>query len=162
MRLFSIAAIMIMLSGCAVSQQTPVPRIPFPAAEFAALPTKGTGTLTGQVFMKTVGGDVKFGAGSTVYLVPVTSYSKQWYEVNYIGGQALEAPDPRSGQGSITTVADGNGNFTFTDIPPGDYFLSSTVTWQAPSKYGLLPQGGVVAKVVSIADGVKLREMLTR
>ncbi|HFF2270526.1 TPA: hypothetical protein ACGBIC_006409, partial [Pseudomonas aeruginosa] len=61
-----------------------------------------------------------------------------------------------------TTVADGNGNFTFTDIPPGDYFLSSTVTWQAPSKYGLIPQGGVVAKVVSIADGVKLREMLTR
>lgn len=99
MRLIAIAAIMIMLSGCAVSQQKPVPRIPFPAAEFAALPTKGTGTLTGQVFMKTVGGDVKFGAGSTVYLVPVTSYSKQWYEVNYIGGQALEAPDPRSGQG---------------------------------------------------------------
>lgn len=150
------------LSACAIPQQQTVPRAPFPAAEYDALPKTGSGSLTGQVFMRTVGGDVKFGAGSDVHLQPVTSYSQQWYDVNYLGGQPLSAPDSRASQGLLTTQADGNGNFSFSNVPPGKYFLSSTVTWQAPSQYGLLPQGGVVAKIVTISNGTQSREMLTK
>ncbi|MFJ1336791.1 hypothetical protein ACIKP7_01465 [Pseudomonas caricapapayae] len=164
-KIFASIALACTLSACAIPQparQAPVPRIPFPAAEYDALPKTGTGALTGQVFMRTVGGDVKFGAGSDVYLLPVTSYSKQWYAESYIAGRTLENPDPRARQGQVHTQADGNGNFTFTDLPPGNYFLSSTVTWQAPTQYGLLPQGGVVAKIVTIADGKQTKEMLTK
>lgn len=151
------------LSACAIpQQQAPVARIPFPTAEYDALPKTGTGSLAGQVFMRTVGGDVKFGAGSDVYLVPVTSYSKQWYAESYIAGRPMENPDPRASQGQLITQADGNGNFSFSNIPPGNYFLSSTVRWQAPSQYGLLPQGGVVAKIVTISDDKQAREMLTK
>jgi len=150
------------LYGCAVPQQQVLPRIPFPAAEYAALPTQGTGSLTGQVFMKTIGGDVKYGAGSSVYLLPATSYSSQWYTENYLGGKPLSTPDSRAEQGQLVTQADGTGYFTFNDVPPGKYYLSSTVTWQAPTQYGLMPQGGVVAKLVNISDGKQVREMLTK
>lgn len=150
------------LNGCAIPQQQVIPRIPFPAAEYAALPTKGTGSVTGQVFMRTVGGDVKYGAGSDVYLLPATSYADQWYVVNYLGGKPLAERDPRAEQGQFVTQADGTGYFTFSDVPPGKYYLSSKVTWQAPTQYGLMPQGGVVAKLVTISDGKQVREMLTK
>lgn len=155
-------ALSLALSACAIPQQQAVPRVPFPASEYDALPKTGTGSLTGQVFMRTVGGDVKFGAGSDVHLQPVTSYSQQWYEVNYLGGQPLAPADPRASQGLLTTQADGNGNFSFSSVPPGKYFLSSTVSWQAPSPYGLLPQGGVVAKIITISNDSQAREMLTK
>lgn len=150
------------LAGCAVPQQQAIPRVPFPVAEYAALPTTGTGSVTGQAFMRTVGGDVKYGAGSDVFLLPATSYTTQWYTENYLGGRPLENPDPRASQGQLVTQADGGGNFTFTSVPPGNYYLSSAVRWQAPSQYGLLPQGGVIAKLITVTDGKQSREMLTK
>ena len=150
------------LGGCAVPQQQIVPRAPFPIAEYESLPTSGSGTLTGQVFMRTVGGDVKYGAGSDVYILPVTSYSTQWYTESYLGGQVLGAPDPRAEKGMKLTQADGTGYFKFTDVPPGKYYLSSKVTWQAPTQYGLSLQGGVIAKVIVIENGKEVREMLTK
>lgn len=148
------------LSGC-VTQQPPVQRISFPVAEYDALPKTGTGSVTGQAFLRTVGGDVKYGAGSEVYLQPVTAYTTQWYEVNVLGGRQLTNPDPRASQGQLRTQADGNGNFTFTNVPPGNYYLSAAVRWSAPSQYGLLPQGGVVVKTIAVADGKQTTQMLT-
>ncbi|WP_315244973.1 hypothetical protein [Pseudomonas fragi] len=150
------------IAGCAIPQQQIVPRVPFPVAEYESLPSSGTGTLTGQVFMRTVGGDVKYGAGSDVYILPVTSYTTQWYTENYLGGQVLAAPDARSEKGMKLTQADGTGYFKFTDVPPGKYYLSSKVTWQVPTQYGLSLQGGVIAKLVVIENGKEAREMLTK
>lgn len=153
------------ISGCAVPHQQyqpPVQRIPFPAAEYDALPKKGTGTVTGQAFLRTVGGDVKYGAGSDVYLQPVTAYSKQWYEVNILEGRQLSAPDQRATQGQLSTQADGSGNFTFIDVPPGNYFLSAAVRWSSPSQYGLIPQGGVIVKIVTVSDGKQTTQILTQ
>ncbi|RDL17054.1 hypothetical protein D884_03195 [Pseudomonas sp. URMO17WK12:I10] len=155
-------ALALALSACATPNQQAVPRVPFPVSEYDALPKTGTGSLAGQVFMRTMGGDVKFGAGSDVHLQPVTAYTQQWYTVNYLEGRPLEPADPRALQGTLVTQADGSGNFSFTNVPPGRYFLSSKVQWQAPTQFGLLPQGGVVAKIVTISDGVQAREMLTK
>lgn len=151
-----------LIVGCALPHQQVIERVPFPEAEYAVLPKQGTGAVTGQVFMKTVGGDVKFGAGSDVYMLPVTSYTTQWYVESYLGGKALQEPDPRAKQGQLVTQADGTGAFTFTDVPPGKYYLSSTVNWSVPTSYGLAPQGGVVAKLVTVTDGKTAREMLTK
>lgn len=151
------------ISGCAVTQPQPlVPRVPFPVAEYEALPKTGTGSVTGQAFLRTVGGDVKYGAGSDVYLQPVTAYTKQWYEVNILGGRQLENPDPRATLGQLSTQADGNGNFTFNNVPPGNYFLSSAVRWSAPSQYGLVPQGGVIVKIITVSDGKQTSQLLAQ
>ncbi|WP_350025869.1 hypothetical protein [Pseudomonas fulva] len=148
------------LAGCAV--QPPVQRVPFPTAEYDALPKTGTGTVTGQAFLRTVGGEVKYGAGSDVYLQPVTAYTTQWYEVNVLGGRQLASPDPRANQGQLSTQADGSGNFSFTNVPPGKYYLSAAIRWSAPSQYGLLPQGGVIVKTIAVSDGNQTTQMLTQ
>ncbi|EFW77381.1 hypothetical protein [Pseudomonas savastanoi] len=150
------------LGACAIPQQQIVPRVPFPVAKYDHLAASGTGTLTGQVFMRTVGGDVKYGAGSDVYILPVTSYTNQWYAESYIGGKSLGAPDARAEKGMKVTQADGTGYFKFSDVPPGKYYLSSKVTWQVPTQYGLSLQGGVIAKQVVIENNKETREMLTK
>jgi hypothetical protein len=59
--------------GCETPQTEKLPRMAFPVEEYEKLPTQGTGIVRGQAFLRTVGGDVKVGAGSKVALNPVTS-----------------------------------------------------------------------------------------
>lgn len=149
-----------LMVGCATSR--PVDRVPFNDAEYARLPESGTGVITGQVFMKTVGGDVKYGAGSPVNLFPVTSYSEQWYDVMFVQHKQLAEPNPKANKYFRTVQADGNGNFQFSDIPPGDYFINSVVQWQAPTQFGLSNQGGMLANRIKVENGKTTRVMITR
>ncbi|WP_081253157.1 hypothetical protein [Pseudomonas yamanorum] len=150
-----------LISGCA--NQQPVPRIPFPSAEYEALPTTGTGTIEGQAFLKTVGGDVKYGAGSEVYLVPITSYSEQWYDVSYRQQKPFAVSDPRQAKFVRMVRADGNGNFKFEEVPPGKYFIRADVFWKAPSPYGgLSQQGGSMANRIEVSNGKLTRVIITR
>jgi len=149
-----------LLTACA--NQKPVERPPFPVEEYAQLQKIGTGKVAGQVFMKTVGGDVRFGAGSDVYLFPGTSYSDFWYQTNYVSQKPIAPPDSRQMQYTKIVQADGSGNFEFSDIPPGRYYISSMVTWQAPTQWGLAAQGGWVAKSATVSNGATARVMLTR
>ena len=140
----------------------PVERVAFPESEYASLPQSGSATVSGQAFLKTRGGDVKTAAGNDVLLNPVTSYSLQWYEQSYLGGKRLTDPDPRQDHYIRKTIADGDGRFTFSDVPSGDYFLVALVVWEAPTGYGLASQGGYVAKRITVRDGDKLQEVVTR
>ncbi|MCJ0804021.1 hypothetical protein [Vibrio vulnificus] len=157
-----------LLSACSMTSKTQIiERITFPAHEYEALNKTGNATVSGQVFMKTRGGDIKYGAGSKVWLNPKTSYSDQWYsvtlsnrfQVDGLGFKKLSDADSRLSGYIIDTQADGFGNFTFNNVPAGEYYLTSGVTWEAPG--GSL-QGGLVVKLVSVNDGDNLKIMLTR
>jgi hypothetical protein len=150
------------LAGCAAQQ--PIVRIPFPEAEYAALPKTGTGVVRGQAFLKTRGGDVKLGAGNRIVLNPVTSYSQQWYQTIYEQGKPIEEPDLRVQQYLRETTGDAEGRFEFKDVPPGDYFVITVVTWEAPVGYrgSLVSQGGYVIKRVTVRDGQEQQVILTR
>lgn len=150
-------------SGCA-SAPPPVQRVPFNEAEYQRLPQSGTGVVEGQAFLKTLGGDVKYGAGQVVRLFPVTSYSEQWWQVSVVEKRPLVDSDPRYSQYIRTTQADGAGNFKFTDVPPGKYFINAEVSWFAPTGFqgALQKQGGIVANRIEVSNDKTTRVMITQ
>lgn len=161
-RAFSAVLITAFMTGCAT--MAVVQRPDFDPAEYAGLDERtGTGIVSGQVFLRTRGGEVRYGAGSEVILNPVTSYSRFWYEVGHVQRKQISPPDPRLDRYLITTQADGNGNFRFENVPAGDYYLTSSVFWEVPvGIYTSQPQGGFISEPVTVVDGSEIRQMLTR
>jgi len=165
MKQFLLLAIMGLLSGCATT--TDLQRMPFPENEYQALPKTGTATVKGQAFMKTRGGDVKTAAGNEVWLNPVTSYSIEWYEKFYLPTISNTSPlrdikttppDPRLTKYILIQIADGDGRFTFKNAPPGEYFVTTAVTWYVGKEL----QGGFVTKRITVKDGEETDVIVTR
>lgn len=159
------------LSGCVgVGLQGPqagtFEPLPFDEHEYSKLETTGNSTVTGQVFAKTRGGAVIKGAGNLVVLIPATAYGKQRITEQVIGGKRAATPeDPRYVQYVHQTVADGDGRFTFTDVPAGRYFALSHVTWEAPSANRYIPytiEGGSVYAEIEVARDSAHTVMLNR
>jgi hypothetical protein len=159
-----ILLVAICLHGCAVPQTKPIERVAFPVAEYNSLNREGTGIVKGQAFLKTRGGDVKTAAGEEVLLNPVTSYSDQWYKVEYIENKLLTEPDPRCQNYVRKKMADSDGRFTFKNVPPGDYYLTTTVSWEAPVGYqgALVRQGGLISRKITVVNNETLDIILTR
>tara|TARA_R110001583_G_scaffold39090_2_gene125632 strand:- start:142 stop:666 length:525 start_codon:yes stop_codon:yes gene_type:complete len=158
---FTIA--LLVLSGCA-QQQKLQSRIPFPQEEYDALPKTGSARVTGEAFLKTVGGDIKYAAGNTVYLNPVTSYSKEWFQKQYVQGIRLVDADPRIHEYAIQAVADGQGKFEFINVPSGKFYLVTHVTWVAATGYkgALQQQGGLIVKYIYVDGGDNQNIILTK
>ena len=136
----------------------------FPEGEYLALPKTGTATVRGQAFLKTRGGDVKTAAGNQVLLNPVTSYSLEWYEKSYLPNRGIENADPRLAAYVPTQIADGSGRFVFKNVPAGEYFVTTDVTWEAPTGYqgALRTQGGVVSKRIKVSAGEEVEVIVTK
>jgi len=124
----------------------------------------GTAKATGQAFLRTSSGDVKYAAGSRVSLVPVTSISNQWYYQwylveNHINPEKVVAKaDTRHLAIKRRTQADGEGKFTFRNIPAGEYFINTSVVWKVDQN----TVGGFISNKVSIEDGESHNFVITR
>jgi len=157
-----VATVALALASCATLEpKPPAERVAFPEYEYAAIGVNGTATVRGQAFLRTRGGDVKTAAGEQVLLNPVTSYSRQWYEVAYLGGRALTEPDPRYWQYIRRTVADADGRFAFSNVPAGRYYVVTRVVWEVSTGYELAAQGGFVVKEISVEEGENLDVIVT-
>lgn len=60
-----------------------------------------------------------------VFLNPVTSYSNEWYEKHWAGNKLIENPDKRAWTYHKKAIVEENGNFTFTDLPQGEYYIGA-------------------------------------
>jgi hypothetical protein len=154
------------LIGCAVpftNPQEPARRMAFPETEYLALPKTGNATIRGQAFLTTKGGDVKVAAGKRVLLNPVTSYSLEWYERSYVPSRRMEEADPKLDAYIRTQIADSGGRFAFKNVPAGEYFITTTITWEVTTGYqgGGQVEGGMIAKRVKVNAGEEIEAIVT-
>lgn len=166
MRLFAALALAALLAGCAVpyqNPQAPARRMAFPEAEYLALPKTGNATVKGQAFLTTKGGDVKLAAGKRIILNPVTSYSLEWYERSYVPAVRMEEADAKLDTYIRAQVADANGRFVFKNVPAGEYFITTTITWEVPTGYQgtVKVEGGIVAKRIKVNAGEEVEAIVT-
>jgi hypothetical protein len=132
----------------------------FVKEDFAQYEGKGTSAVAGQAFLTTRGGNVKYGAGRAVYLIPVTPYTAEWVQNCLSGTFGKKATlDPRLSQYVKIAQADGEGRFQFSEIPAGNYYLACYITWEIPDQ--ILPEGGWVVKSVNLQEGSNIQIVLT-
>jgi hypothetical protein len=109
--------------------------MPFPVAEYTNLSRTGKGTIEGNIFVTGASGNKVFGAKTRLYLNPVTSYSKQWYNESYLAGKEMDKADDRLFNYLRFTASDSNGKFAFYGVPSGSYYLIGTVNCSSECGY---------------------------
>ena len=128
----------------------------FNPAEYAAYDEPAGASITGQAFLKTRGGDVKYGAGNYVALDPVTPYSTEWFEHTVMKGVVKPDPDSRTHAYHREVMADGEGRFTFENLPAGDYYVYCNIRWLA----GESNTGGVARAKVHVEAGQHIKNVI--
>jgi hypothetical protein len=147
-KLYLFLSLLIMTTGCATQ------RMPFPAAEYAALHLTGDKTVKGTVFLIDQFEEKQVGAGSEVTLEPVTSYSEQWHEVCYLHNKSIKNPDPRYEKYVMHAKADEEGRFLFTGVAPGEYMLTGPLFWEGVTCSATVAKTKVmICKKITIKDG---------
>lgn len=163
----ALVAIALVVTGCASRRPQKFTPLPFDEAEYGALQTEGTGIVRGQVFAKTRGGEVRKGAGESVVMFPATKYGNQRYTEQVLGGKLSTTPeDPRYQKYAFTKKTDGDGKFEFSNVPSGDYYVVSNVSWSVfvPGVLGPIEkkQGGTVSMKIEVKNGVVTDAFLTK
>ncbi len=103
-------------------------RVAFPVGEYNGLARSGKGTIQGHIYLQDAYGKKISGAKTRLYLNPVTSYSRQWYEKSYVEGHKMGEADSRLFNYLKFTASDDMGSFAFYGVPSGRYYLIGTVT----------------------------------
>lgn len=158
---------MFVLLGCAQKAPPVViePRTTrYNEQEYAPYASQGTSSITGQAFLKTRGGDVKYGAGNEIVLTPRTSYSSEWWTKAVLQDHVLAPGDSLAEGFSGYTVADGEGRFRFDSLPAGEYFVITEVSWEVPAPSGrsylLERTGALVGQGVAVRPGQSVQVIL--
>lgn len=147
--------------GCTGSLIHPIQRqASFILEEYLAYRESGTAIIKGQAFLRQKGGGIITAAGSIIYLNPVTSYSKEYFDLQIMKGLHLSEVDIRAIEYERTTVADINGNFEFHNLPAGEYYITTTITWYVPGRY--IPEGGNIGMKIKLMPNEIKQVILTR
>ena len=159
-RSFLAISLVLLTAGCA----TPPPYVVKNNLDHNAMKiyaAEGSTKVIGQAFLKTRGGDIKFGAGELVTIYPDVPYineinSLPWYRVKNAQGI-----DPKWASYVRKTTSDGGGNFEFSSIPKGSYIIETSVTWGVPTKYGMETQGGTLRTKVTVPESGQVKVIVT-
>lgn len=107
---------------------TVMERMPFPVEEYARLRKRGYSTVLGTVYLENLNsGEKIMGEKVKIWLNPVTSYSNQWYEKDYLGGYKLTKIDRRIFNYMKLEYSKSDGKFSFSGVPKGEYYLVGSV-----------------------------------
>jgi len=136
-------------------------RVPFPVSEYKHLARTGKGTVKGMIYLKDAYEKGIPGRSTRLYLNPITSYSKQWYNESYLGGYKMQKADNRLFNYLRFTASDNDGKFAFYGVPSGRYYLIGTVKCGSECGYSV-PKNVRIATQVSVSGNQVVEKNLTR
>lgn len=166
MRKYLFLTVILFLSACA-GRPIVIERIPFDLAEYSSLPSQGTASITGQAYIKLADGSVRYPDNAQARLNPVTSYSKQWYQVHYLDRLNITSADPRYLEYVRKVKFDEQGRFSFENIPAGNYYISAPIFWMEEIKLAdgsilMKRQGAFVCYEIQVEKGQQLVMNITQ
>lgn len=146
------------LTACVGTEVTTT--VPFDPNEVAFINQSGSNTINGEAFLRQRGGGVVTCAGSEVELLPAGGYARQRMSQIYgseqggyvYSGNILtgDEADPQYLLMTRKTTCDSQGNFRFSGVANGDYFVLACVEWQVQA---YTSEGGCMMRKVSARGG---------
>ena len=132
----------------------------FPADEYRYIKKRGRSTVSGTIYLENSHTSFKVkGKKTKLWLNPVTSYSRQWYEESYLGGYKLSKTDKRLYNYLKFTYSDNAGNFNFFGVPAGDYYLTGTIS--CSDECGFNQNRSIrLVREVSVGNGVTTVDLM--
>lgn len=157
-----LASSLCLSQGIAV-ESSPASVPAFNEKEFAVYKQKGHGTLAGQVFLGASSGKAITQAGVPVHLIPVTKYTRYWFDHSVRATACYSPGDPTPPEVTSatrqpvncahealrqlemdkrilpylrTTRANPTGHFWFTKIPAGRYYIVSVIEGSSQKEDG--------------------------
>jgi hypothetical protein len=124
LRHFSLLVTTFVFSSCAATRQ-----VPFNEAAFKWERAGGSGVVTGRAYIEMRDKSTNVGSNSHIKLLPVNDYTTEYITRKYVHGVQLAPADPQMQPYVRKTTADGDGNFTFTGVTPGEYYVAGRVHW---------------------------------
>lgn len=104
-------------------------------------------------------------------LVPVTAYTEERMRASIGSATKGYLPhfrratsgigDPNLYKISRTSACDGAGNFEFSELPSGSYFILAEITWGVPQRGFTLQQGGTLMEKVSVENAATRKIVMT-
>lgn len=128
-------------------------RIPFPEKEYKKLSSRGQSAVYGKIALQTKNGRRVVGSNARLYLNPYTSYSKQWFNENYMSGNKMNSADDRLYQYLRFATANDDGNFIFKNIPKGKYYLVGSVMCGRECGFDNIKNIRIVSEISVDIDG---------
>lgn len=129
-------------------------RMAFPVDEYRQLSKRGRSTVSGKIYLENSHTSEKVTRNKIkLWLNPVTSYSRQWYEQSYLGGYKLSKTDKRLYNYLKFTYSNGSGEFNFFGVPRGDYYLTGEITCSEECGFNESKSIRLV-KEISVGSGV--------
>jgi len=131
----------------------------FNAAEASFINEEGKAKINGQAFLRRNDGLVVYAAGSEVFLIPSTAYSDERLNAIYQGKKSAHLfrnvkfeNDSLEYKNYIkSTKADGEGEFEFSNVAAGTYYLTTQVYW-TPDPNAIFPEGAKLLEKVEITQ----------
>lgn len=155
-----IAALLVVLTGCATHKYTP--KAKFDEAATKELLKDGPNSIKGSALIRQGGGGVVTCAGQEIGLAPATLYQQERMFAIYgnfdrgynpaFGGSQVEfqGEDPEYKYLIKRTTCDAQGFFRFDKIADGDFYVASVILWKVnPYFY----EGGSLMQRVTVKGG---------
>lgn len=146
----------LLLSAC--NSATPDASAPrFDPAEAAYINAPGKGVIDGHAFLRDKHGqiNVRYAAGEIVRLVPATAYAQARFAHFYGGSKFVPASsltkfdqNPDYVALTRTTKSESTGRFTFENVAPGRYYVTTQLTWKPKDSF--MTEGGAMYEEVTV------------
>jgi hypothetical protein len=150
-----------LLAGCALPPPKPPVELQtkFDYAEHDRYRQAGNGVITGQAFLRQKGGGVVTCAGNPVFLMPATSFFREIIGYMRRGQQVAfnDKVDPAYKSILKQSQCDAQGNYNFSGLPEGTWFITTEVTWMV----GYNRQGGGLLREITVVNGQPIQVLLS-
>jgi len=131
-----------------------IQRMPFPVQEYRYVKKRGSSTVSGTAYLENSDTFEKIrGKKIKLWLNPVTSYSRQWYEESYLRGHKLSKTDKRLYNYLKFTYSNSSGEFSFFGVPAGEYYLTGSISCEDECGFSSMKSIRLVREI-SVGHGV--------